>query len=63
MAENISAPILYALMLGMLIFGTCNTVFLKLQNSEEYYNDDKKKSMSYNHAFFQTFTMFIGELL
>ena len=63
MAEAISAPILYALMLGMLITGTCNTVFLKLQNGEEYYNSDKGKNMSYNHPFFQTFTMFIGEII
>ena len=63
MAETISPPILYGLMIGMLLTGACNTVFLKLQNGEEYYNDDKNKNMSYNHPFFQTFWMFIGEFL
>lgn len=63
MAEKISPFFLYMLMLGMLITGTLNTVFLKLQNLEKYYNSDKDEHMVYNHAFFQTFNMFIGEFL
>lgn len=62
MAE-ISNFLLYGLMLGMLITGTVNTVFLKLQNLEQYFNYDFGKKMSFNHAFFQTFCMFIGEFL
>lgn len=63
MAEKISSVVLYLLMLGMLITGTINTVFLKLQNLETYHNKEKDKDMGFNHAFFQTFVMFIGEFL
>jgi hypothetical protein len=63
MAEAISPIVLYGLMFGMLITGTINTVFLKMQNLSKYYNSDKDKKMYFNHAFFQTFCMFIGEFL
>jgi drug/metabolite transporter (DMT)-like permease len=63
MAEKISPIFLYMLMLGMLITGTINTVSLKLQNLEKYYNKSTGERQVYNHAFFQTFNMFIGEFL
>ena len=63
MAEKVSRPILYMLMLGMLLAGLANTSFMKLQNSQEYYNDDLDKRMEFNHPFFQTFWMFIGEVI
>jgi drug/metabolite transporter (DMT)-like permease len=62
MAE-ISTIALYGLMLGMLITGTINTISLKLQNGEEYYNKDEGKKLGYNHPFVQTFFMFVGEFL
>lgn len=63
MAEKISPVVLYILMGGMLITGTLNTVFLKLQNLQTYTPRDGGAPRKFNHAFFQTFTMFIGELL
>jgi drug/metabolite transporter (DMT)-like permease len=63
MAEKISPVFLYMLMLGMLITGTINTVSLKLQNLEKYFNKSTGENQVYNHAFFQTFNMFIGEFL
>ena len=63
MAERISVIALYGLMVGMLITGSLNTIFLKLQNGQEYYNDDKGKKVNYNHPFLQTFFMFIGEFM
>lgn len=62
MAEITSPLILYSLMVGMLLTGTLNTIILKMQNLQTYYNEDKDKQMVYNHPFFQTFNMFIGEL-
>ena len=43
-------------MIGMLVAGTCNTVFLKLQDSAVALGKE------YNHAFFQCAVMFVGEL-
>ena len=45
-------------MAGMLITGTMNTIFFKLQN-----NQSTKDNGKFTHAFFQTFTMFIGEFM
>ena len=64
MAEKIAPVILYSLMLGMLITGTLNTVFLKIQNiTRTFYLDDDENQLTFNHPFFQTFCMFIGEVL
>ena len=48
---------LYLIMCFMLIFGTCNTVFMKAQ--DETKTNDKK----FNHPFFQCANMFVGELM
>ena len=63
MAERISVIALYGLMVGMLITGSLNTIFLKLQNVQKYYNKDKEKHMKFNHPFIQTLFMFIGEFM
>ena len=63
MAEKVSKIVLYLLMLAMLLSGLSNTVVMKLQNSQTYFNYDREKYMEYNHPFFQTFCMFVGELL
>ena len=63
MAEKIAIVSLYLLMLGMLLTGTLNTIFLKLQNGQKYHNNEKDEEVQYNHPFFQTFCMFVGELL
>ena len=55
MAESISPIILYVLMLFMLITGTLNTVFLKLQNLQYNRDKDTNERIFFNHAFFQTF--------
>jgi drug/metabolite transporter (DMT)-like permease len=62
MAEKISSILLYGLMMGMLLTGTCNTIFLKLQNNMKY-KDSTGEKVKFNHAFFQTFVMFIGEFM
>lgn len=48
---------LYSLMAGMLLFGTCNTIFMKLQDSV------KIDGVFFTHAFFQCAVMFVGELM
>lgn len=63
MAEKLAPILLYGLMLGMLVTGTINTVFLKLQNLSTYFNKEQDRDLEFNHAFFQTFVMFIGEFL
>ena len=55
MAERVSKFVLYMLMVGMLFAGLFNTVAMKLQNTQQYFNIDKNKWMDYNHPFFQTF--------
>lgn len=62
MAATISRCSLYLLMLGMLLIGTVHTVFLKIQNLT-YFTSRDGREMQFNHAFFQTFFMFFGELL
>mmetsp|Transcript_16343 Transcript_16343/g.27645 ORF Transcript_16343/g.27645 Transcript_16343/m.27645 type:complete len:226 (+) Transcript_16343:41-718(+) len=47
---------LYLIMAFMLIFGTCNTVFMKSQD------ETMSKGKKFNHPFFQCANMFIGEL-
>ena len=49
-------------MAGMLITGTMNTIFFKLQNNETT-KDSNGEPQKFNHAFFQTFTMFVGEFM
>jgi hypothetical protein len=63
MAEKVPKPVLYLLMLGMLVFGMVNTAFMKIQNGEEYYNEKMGRRMEFNHPFFQTFLMLIGEII
>ncbi|CAI2370816.1 unnamed protein product [Moneuplotes crassus] len=63
MAEQISPVLLYILMAGMLVTGTLNTVFLKFMNLAYYTDREGKSDKQFNHAFFQTFIMFIGEFL
>ena len=63
MAERISVVALYGLMVGMLISGSLITIFLKLQNGQEYYNENERKYMNFNHPFVQTLFMFIGEFM
>ena len=54
---KLSQAKIYLLMLLMLITGSCNTIFNKLLNEME--SLDRK----FTHFFFQTFMMFIGEML
>lgn len=49
-------------MLGMLFFGTCNTILMKVQNSTPV-NPDDPKSETFNHPFVQCAIMFVGECL
>jgi len=43
--EKLTGVPLYMIMLGMLVAGTCNTVFLKLQDSATGLVDEKGKGM------------------
>lgn len=43
-------------MLGMLVAGSCNTIFLKVQDSL------KGLGLQYHHAFIQCAVMFVGEM-
>lgn len=55
MSERVPNVILYMLMVVMLISGMANTIFLKLQNYQKYYNEEMDKEMEFNHPFFQTY--------
>lgn len=63
MAEKVPKSILYILMLGMLLAGLMNTTFMKLQNNQTYFNDDMQQELEFQHPFFQTWCMFIGEII
>lgn len=52
---------LYLIMLLMLIFGTCNTIIMKLQDQVKVGVDDKGKDILFTHPYFQCANMFIGE--
>jgi len=45
------------IMLGMLMFGTANTILMKVQNKTP-----GKDGVKFNHPFVQCAIMFIGEL-
>ncbi|CAI2371523.1 unnamed protein product [Moneuplotes crassus] len=62
MPDKISPCLLYKLMLSMLVFGSANTVFLKMMNLS-YFTDKDGVRKQFYHAFFQTFIMFIGAFL
>ncbi|CDW86516.1 nucleotide-sugar transporter [Stylonychia lemnae] len=53
---------LYMIMLSMLLFGTFNTILMKIQNSTPI-NPDDPKSPTFNHPFVQCAIMFVGECL
>eukprot|EP00128_Syssomonas_multiformis_P017031 Colp12_sorted_trinity150504_noHs@30295 len=50
------------LAIGMLVTGTCNTIMTKWQDRTEA-EGDNGVSEEFNHPAFQTYTMFIGEVL
>eukprot|EP00347_Sterkiella_histriomuscorum_P013774 403363419 len=55
---------LLLVMLGMLLFGTCNTILMKIQNSTPIDpNDPNPKRPTFNHPFVQCAIMFLGECL
>ena len=70
-SENqISQCGLYTIMLLMMLFGTLNTVVLKLMDETEVEggvlvenSNGEFKPKVYNHPFFQGFNMFLGELM
>lgn len=47
----------------MTLAGSASTVTQKLQNSQKYFNQDEKEYLKFQHPFFQTFMMFLGEML
>jgi len=57
--ETVSPTVLYAIMGGLLFFGTCNTIVMKLQDEEKV--DDK--GTKFNHPYFQCANMFVGEFM
>jgi len=59
MAESISYYQIYLLMLGMTLAGSASTITQKLQNGQGFDDSSRK----YQHPFFQTFLMFVGELV
>lgn len=63
MAEKLPIFQVYLLMLAMALSGSASTISQKLQNSQEYFNDQQQKNVAFKHPFFQTFVMFIGKLL
>ena len=49
-------------MIGMLIFGTANTVILKKQ--DDFVTGTKEgAALTFNHPYFQCLNMFIGEFV
>lgn len=54
---------LYLLMIGMLISGTANTVLMKFQVIQTVPSGPGHAPVQFNHPFFQTILMMIGELL
>ena len=52
---------LYMIMLLMLITGTCNTIFLKLQDAATTPTGPDKAEIKYVHPFVQCAVMFVGE--
>ncbi|CAI2368756.1 unnamed protein product [Moneuplotes crassus] len=63
MVENIPRYQVYLLMLGMTFAGSASTITQKLQNSQMYFNDQEQQRVKYQHPFFQTFVMLVGELV
>ena len=63
MAETIPHYQVFLLMLAMALAGSGSTICQKLQNSQEYHNDQKDEDLKYQHPFFQTFIMFTGKLI
>lgn len=57
MTNSISPVLLYSIMVGMLIFGSANTIISKLQDSTT------ANGILWNHPFFQCAVMFLGELM
>lgn len=51
----LSKILLFTYLVGMVLWGTANTILLSLQFSE------KSIGVKYNHPWFQTLTMFLGE--
>jgi len=45
----------------MLVFGTCNTIVMKLQDQVVVGKDKDGKDMLFTHPYFQCANMFIGE--
>ena len=58
--EKLTGLPLYGLMLGMLITGACNTIFLKLQDTAKT-TIDGHVDIPYTHPFLQCSVMFLGE--
>jgi len=56
MADEPSKTYLYSVMLGMLLFGSANTLLQSYQNSECALGN------YYTHPYFQTLIMFAGEI-
>ena len=55
-------------MMLMLIFGTCNTIVMKLQDEivvspKDDPSNTSGKDLKFNHPFFQCANMFVGELM
>ena len=55
---------LYSLMIFMLIFGTSNTIVMKLQDMVKVGGTDSEgKDKVFTHPYFQCANMFVGELM
>lgn len=52
---------LYLVMILMLVFGTCNTIVMKLQDQVVVGKDKDGKDIQFTHPYFQCANMFIGE--
>lgn len=62
MAETIPLFQIYMLMIAMTLSGSASTITQKLQNSQKYFNYDENDHLKFQHPFFQTWVMFIGEM-
>ena len=60
---RVSKAKVYLPMIVMLITGALDVILFKLQSQQEYFNPDKKKTMTFQHPFVQSAYSFLGELL
>jgi hypothetical protein len=59
--EGISPGALYSVMGLMLLFGTLNTVIMKMQDEVVVGTDKDGNPMKFTHPYFQCAVMFVGE--